>query len=231
MFLPSSVSTPSDTFLQAPVDNIHTYKGKHKGTHLYTQVHSQRHKKECTQAQGYSGTLRGIRAWGHTKTPSVTHILAHLSTFTVKATHVYIHSCRTLERSQMFSQVSTVRHTHRVSPARRCSHHHPLQPSRLNSLSTHFPPSSGASGPPSGAGGGDGAGFALLMWQLRSPAAGRTLSKEKGLKEQESPGGINRLPPTQVSALVSLMQKARPSEGPDNEWDLQPRLQCQEPAG
>lgn len=146
MFLPSSVSTPSDTFLQAPVDNIHTYKGKHKGTHLYTQVHSQRHKKECTQAQGYSGTLRGIRAWGHTKTPSVTHILAHLSTFTVKATHVYIHSCRTLERSQMFSQVSTVRHTHRVSPARRCSHHHPLQPSRLNSLSTHFPPSSGASG-------------------------------------------------------------------------------------
>lgn len=103
-----TISTPSDNFIQAPVDNIHMYKGKHKGTHLHTQVHSQRHKKERTQAQGYSGTLRGICALctgAHQDTLSDTHSCTFEYVLTVKATHLYAHACRTLEHSRMFGQV------------------------------------------------------------------------------------------------------------------------------
>ena len=166
-------------------------------------------------------------ARGHTKTPSVTHILAHLSTFSQSKPHTCMHTPVGLWNIHGCSvRYSTARYTHTVSPTHRCSHHHPLQPTGLNSLSTHFPPSSGASGASLRSWGGDGAGFALLMWQLHSPAAGRTLSMEKSLKEQESPGAINQPPQTQVSALVSLMQKARSSDGSDDEWDWQPGLQC-----
>ena len=103
-----TISTPSDNFIQAPVDNIHMYKGKHKGTHLHTQVHSQRHKKERTQAQGYSGTLRGICALctgAHQDTLSDTHSCTFEYVLTVKTTHLYAHACRTLEHSRMFGQV------------------------------------------------------------------------------------------------------------------------------
>ena len=88
--------THSETFTHSPTRKyIHTFRHLHTSScrqHPHVQGQTQRHtlahsnaftetQKEHTQAQGDSGTLRGIRARGHTKTPSVTHILAHLSTF------------------------------------------------------------------------------------------------------------------------------------------------------
>ena len=154
--------THSETFTHSPTRKyIHTFRHLHTSScrqHPHVQGQTQRHtlahsnaftetQKEHTQAQGYSGTLRGIRARGHTKTPSVTHILAHLSTFSQSKPHTCMHTPGGLWNIHGCSvRYSTARYSHTVSPAHRCSHHHPLQPTGLNALSTHFPPSSGASG-------------------------------------------------------------------------------------
>lgn len=143
---------------------------------------------------------------------------AHLNTSSQSKVRTY--SIHTPVYSATFTAVCSGTHTNSLTHP--CRHSPPLQPTKLNSFS---PPTShrplGPLGPPSGAGGGDGAGFALLMWQLTHLQPGLTLHWE-GLKEQESqvltsPGLCSCFPDGESEAQRGIR---------DREWDSNPGLQC-----
>lgn len=143
----------SNTFPQTPT-----------ATQPYSVLHTQ---DICTDTEAHK-TYSDIFTHSYTQACTLEYI------FKVEGMYlVCSHSCMLWN-----THSSLVRYIHTVSL------NHPLGIQLSGQLSqfflpTHFPPSSGASGTSLQNWGGDGAGFALLMWQLTHLHHGHTLPWER----------------------------------------------------